>query len=104
MKSGLAMLFAVLALSGCNGDAKKDAGAGTAQGDVLPGAASDAMLPLDTVKSQAPLAPTSEGGVGSDKSAKPAKRTTKPEAKKPGGDAAADPQTVAPVATPSATP
>ncbi len=62
MKTGLAVLIAVLALSGCKGEPKKDAGAGTAQGDVLPGAASDAMLPLDTVKSQAPLAPRTEAG------------------------------------------
>ena len=74
MKTGLVVLFAVLVLSGCKGDPQKDAGAGTAQGQVLPGSASDAMLPLDTVKSQAPLAPSSEGGEVSDKSAKPGKR------------------------------
>ena len=68
MKTGLVVLVAVLALSGCKGDPQKDAGAGTAQGQVLPGSASDAMLPLDTVKSQAPLAPASEGGVSGDKS------------------------------------
>lgn len=62
MKSGLVVLIVLLALSGCNGEPKKDAGAGTAQGDVLPGSASDAMLPLDTVKSQVPLAPKAEGG------------------------------------------
>ena len=64
MKAGIVVLAAVLVLSGCKGDPKKDAGAGTAQGQVLPGSASDAMLPLDTVKSQAPLAPASEGGEG----------------------------------------
>lgn len=62
MKAGLVLAAALLALAGCKGDAKKDAGAGKAQGEVLPGSASDAMLPLDTVKSQAPLAPKSEGG------------------------------------------
>ena len=66
MKAGLILAACVLALAGCKGDAKKDAGAGKAQGEVLPGSASDAMLPLDTVKSQAPLAPKSEGGEGSD--------------------------------------
>ena len=80
MKTGLVALAAVLALSGCKGDPQKDAGAGTAQGQVLPGSASDAMLPLDTVKSQAPLAPASEGGVSSDKSAKPGKRGRLPTA------------------------
>lgn len=69
-KAGLILAASMLALAGCKGDAKKDAGAGRAQGEVLPGSASDAMLPLDTVKSQAPLAPKSEGGEGSDKGAK----------------------------------
>ena len=78
MKHGLILAVAVLALAGCNRDAKKDAGAGTAQGEVLPGSASDAMLPLDTVKSQAPLAPKSEGGEAGDaKGAKAAKPSEK---------------------------
>ena len=78
MKHGLVMAACLIALAGCKGDAKKDAGAGTAQGEVLPGSASDAMLPLDTVKSQAPLAPKSEGGeAGDTKGAK----TGKPSAK-----------------------
>ena len=80
MKTGLVALAAVVALSGCKGDPQKDAGAGTAQGQVLPGSASDAMLPLDTVKSQAPLAPASEGGAASDKNAKPGKRAHAPTA------------------------
>ena len=66
MKAGLILAACALALAGCKGEAKKDAGAGKAQGEVLPGSASDAMLPLDTVKSQAPLAPKSEGGEGGD--------------------------------------
>jgi hypothetical protein len=45
-----------LALAACKGE-KKPAEARTAQGEILPGSASDAMLPLDTVRSQAPLAP-----------------------------------------------
>ncbi len=85
MKHGLVMAACLIALAGCKGDAKKDAGAGTAQGEVLPGSASDAMLPLDTVKSQAPLAPKSEGGEGGNaKGAKPAKASGK------AGDAAVD--------------
>lgn len=48
-----------LALLGCGAE-KKDEGAGTAAGEILPGSASDAMLPLDTVRSQAPLAPKVE--------------------------------------------
>jgi len=80
MKPGLIAAAALLALTGCKGDAKKDAGAGKAQGEVLPGSASDAMLPLDTVKSQAPLAPKSEGGAGSDKTAKakPGEKASEP--------------------------
>ena len=78
MKAGLIVLAGVLALAGCKGEAKKDAGAGTAQGVVLPGSASDAMLPLDTVKSQAPLAPKSEGGEAGDvKGAKAGKGAAK---------------------------
>ncbi len=56
------LLGGLLALTGCNNPAKPDPAAGTAQGEILPGSVSDAMLPLDTVKSQAPLAPGSEGG------------------------------------------
>lgn len=52
-----------LTLAGCGGnEARKDETA-TAGGEVLPGSASDAMLPLDTVRSQAPAAPKTEGTV-----------------------------------------
>ena len=79
MKAGLILAACVLALAGCKGDTKKDAGAGKAQGEVLPGSTSDAMLPLDTVKSQAPLAPKSEGGEAGDvkgAKAKPGAKTS----------------------------
>lgn len=49
----LALLAA--ALGGC-GD-EKATQQGTAAGEILPGSASDAMLPYDTVRSQPPLAP-----------------------------------------------
>ena len=77
-----------LTLSGC-GEDKKAAGARTAEGEVLPGSASDAMLPLDTVKSQAPLAPKSEssGKAESKDEAKPA-ASTKTQAAAPAADAA----------------
>ena len=59
----IAPALLALLLSACGGgDAKKAEGAGTAQGEVLPGSVSDAMIPLDVVKSQAPLAPKVEGG------------------------------------------
>ena len=74
-------LLAVL-LSGCGGDgAKKAEGAGTAQGEVLPGSVSDAMVPLDQVKSQAPLAPKVETSAKVDGKAEASTETAKPEAK-----------------------
>ena len=38
-------LLALAALAGCN-QSKKAEGAGTAAGEILPGSASDAMIPL----------------------------------------------------------
>ena len=56
MRPAPPFLAITLLIAACGG-AKKDEGAGTAAGEILPGSASDAMLPLDTVRSQAPLAP-----------------------------------------------
>jgi hypothetical protein len=58
MKSALrlACLALPLVLAACQGE-KKTAQRGTAEGEILPGSASDAMLPYDTVRSQPPLAP-----------------------------------------------
>jgi hypothetical protein len=50
-----------LTLSACNSE-KKPAESRTAQGEILPGSASDAMLPLDTIRSQPPLAPMETEG------------------------------------------
>jgi hypothetical protein len=44
-----------LALAACQGEKKTQQG--TAAGEILPGSASDAMLPSDTLRSQPPLAP-----------------------------------------------
>lgn len=56
------ILAAALALSACSGGSdQKETGAGKAEGEILPGSISDAQLPLDTVKSQSPLAPKVEG-------------------------------------------
>ena len=97
MKLGLILAVGLIALAGCKGEPKKDAGAGTAQGEVLPGSTSDAMLPLDTVKSQAPLAPKSEGGeAGDTKGAKAGKGGAKASA------AAVDAPEVKAEASPSA--
>lgn len=76
MKPSATLVLALLALTACKAEPKKTTG-GTAQGEVLPGAVSDAMLPLDTLKSQAPLAPKTEGD-GTDKAA--AKPSGKPKA------------------------
>ena len=45
MKKALIPALLALAVAACNGDAKKDEGAGKASGEVLPGSASDAMIP-----------------------------------------------------------
>lgn len=56
----------LLALAGCQNEAKRATG-GRAEGEILPGSVSDAMLPYDTVRSQPPLAPKAEGAEGKDK-------------------------------------
>jgi hypothetical protein len=58
-----------LALAGCGGGDKETA-QGSAGGEILPGSTSDAMLPLDTVRSQPPLAPKSEASPGAKSPAK----------------------------------
>jgi len=55
-----AAVLLVLALAGCKGG-DKPAEDAKAMGEVLPGSASDAMIPLDTVRSQPPLAPPTSG-------------------------------------------
>jgi len=55
----LSICLIALALSACADD-KRAAGTGKAGGEILPGSVSDAMLPVDTVRSQAPLAPKVE--------------------------------------------
>lgn len=64
---GIACLATLLLLAGCKQEAKRTTPQGQAEGEILPGSASDAMLPLDTVRSQAPLAPRGEGGSTPDK-------------------------------------
>ncbi len=67
-RNRLAVIAAIaLTVAGCKGDQK--ATGGTADGEILPGSASDAMLPIDNVRSQAPLAPHSDGGTKSKDSA-----------------------------------
>jgi hypothetical protein len=81
-------LLAGLALTGCQ-DKKQAPAQGTAGGEVLPGSVSDAMLPIDTVRSQPPLAPKSDAsGAKSDKSDAP----DKTKASRPARQPEADPQ------------
>ena len=57
----MACAVVVALLGGCHHD-EKAAGHGTVSGEILPGSISDAMLPYDTVKSKAPLAPLEQPG------------------------------------------
>ncbi|HEY0958244.1 MAG TPA: hypothetical protein VGE05_03110 [Novosphingobium sp.] len=57
--AALLLLILPIALSACQSE-DKPAQKGTAAGEILEGSASDAMLPLDTVRSQPPLAPRPE--------------------------------------------
>ena len=72
-----------LALAACQGE-EKPAEAKTAQGEILGGSASDAMLPLDTVRSQPPLAPEAT------ETAKPGKGGKRSEAANEAGDTASE--------------
>jgi hypothetical protein len=54
-------LLAALLLGGCGNDGHKDGPGRKAEGEILGQSVSDAMLPLDRVRSQAPLAPQSAG-------------------------------------------
>lgn len=90
--ASVAALAVLLALGACKGGQKQQ-GAGNAQRQILPGSASDAMLPVDTVRSQAPLAPRS----ASTGKAEAAPEATDEAAPADGGpDAAAAPDKAAP--------
>ena len=84
----LGCLTLALALAACKADEKKAVG-GNASGEILPGSVSDAMLPLDTLTSQAPLAPKAETS-DKDETAKPGRPAVGP-APKPSASAAEAP-------------
>ena len=92
------LLAASLALAGCQKE-RTPADAKAAGGEVLPGSASDAMLPLDTVRSQAPLAPKSESSGAPDKAGKPAGKSAPSDA--PAPEAAPVESAPAPAASPT---
>ena len=56
LSASIPVLALALALAGCKGE-EKPAQDARAAGEILPGSASDAMIPYDTVRSQPPLAP-----------------------------------------------
>jgi len=99
------LLACLIALAACQGE--KTAQKGTAEGEILPGSASDAMLPYDTVRSQPPLAPipvetdqprTRRGSAGA------GIEDPLTESSKATADASAAPTVAAPTATPTSTP
>lgn len=86
----IAIAIALLALSGCKQEGKQaKATGGTAAGEILPGSTSDAMIPVDTLRSQPPLAPHSDGA---------AKPRGTAAAAEPSDTAASPPATEAPPA------
>lgn len=66
MKQLIVPALLALSLAACGGDKTREQG-GKAEGTILPGSVSDAMIPADQIKSQAPLAPQSEGAPGKSK-------------------------------------
>lgn len=66
MKRTAALAALVLLAAGCSEDATAPAKeGGRAAGEVLGGSISDAMIPLDQIESQAPLAPRQAPAAGS---------------------------------------
>lgn len=94
MNKAIPAALLALALAGCGEKGGKEQG-GKAEGQILPASVSDAMIPVDQVRSQAPLAPQSGSGKKEDKAEDAAATAT---------DAAAaeEPAKPAPSATPAA--
>lgn len=87
-----------LALAACKGE-EKPAQDARAAGEILPGSASDAMIPLDTVRSQAPLAPPP---TASAKSGKAGETKAADDGEAEEAEAPAEPAAEAPEPTPTA--
>lgn len=83
---GLTLPALALALAGCGKEADKTQGGGTAAGEILPGSVSDAMVPVDQLKSQTPLAPKTEAA--DKKAAKPGEKPKAAPVKTPAEAAA----------------
>ncbi len=72
MKPFVAILPCLLLLAACGSDPAADQGAGgqgSAAGEVLEGSISDDMLPLDTIRSQAPSLEKTPAAPGTDDAA-----------------------------------
>ena len=93
---------ALLALAGCHKTVPRAQTAGNASGEILPGAASDAMLPLDSLHSAPPVAAVKEGGAGGDASDTSAKKhhAAAADASDPAADPAATPADPSAVSAP----
>lgn len=91
-----------LAVAACQGE--KPGERQGAAGEILPGSASDAMLPLDTVRSQPPLAPPTEAGRAASKGSATGAAGTESEASASEPAATATATAAAPSPAASATP
>jgi len=91
----LAALASLALLAACNGSGEKGPERKTAAGEVLGGSISDAMLPLDTVRSQSPPLRESAPASADESTASADKPADSADTEKPAPDAS-------PSATPSA--
>ena len=66
MNKAIPAALLALALAGCGDKGGKEQG-GKAEGQILPASVSDAMIPVDQVRSQAPLAPQTGSSKKEDK-------------------------------------
>ena len=100
MRPVLVTVLGLLALAGCQDKQQAAPSHATAVGEVLPGSIGDAMLPVDTVRSQPPLAPKTEPSNG--KSDKPhGSAKTAPDAPAEAEPAAEPPADAPPAQTPA---
>jgi hypothetical protein len=94
--SALAPAAALLLLAACGGDQAPAEEGASASGEILPASTSDAMLPLDSLRSQPPLMQPEPGG-GAPAGDEAAEGDDAAEA----GDAAPDDAAPAPAEEPS---
>lgn len=95
MKQLIVPALLAFSLAACGGDKTREQG-GKAEGTILPGSVSDAMIPVDQVKSQAPLAPQSEGTPRKEKAEAEPGEATATSAPTPGAEPSASPSAETP--------